>query len=124
MKKLSLILTMALAALTFQACNNSGNRDTVDTADSINEEMDTTTNAVENGATGVAEIDAEFAVNAANGGMAEVALGDLAQQKASNAEVKSFAATMVKDHSKANEELKALAAAKNITLPAAPGEEK
>ena len=29
---------------------------------------------------------------------------------------------MVKDHSKANEELKALAASKNITIPTTPGE--
>ncbi|RCH54233.1 DUF4142 domain-containing protein [Mucilaginibacter hurinus] len=124
MKKLTLITTMALAAFTFQACNNTGNKDTVETADSVNAEMDTTTSAVEETGAGVAEFDAKFAVDAANGGMAEVALGNLAQQKASNAEVKKFAEMMVKDHTKANEELKALATAKNITLPAAPGDEQ
>jgi len=55
--------------------------------------------------------------------LAEVALGKLAQQKAANAQVKSFADMMVKDHTAANEELMALAKTKNITLPAAPDAE-
>ncbi len=60
---------------------------------------------------------AEFAVTAASSGMFEVEAGKLAQQKGSNTEVKNFGKKMVEDHSKANEELKALAAKKNITLP-------
>jgi putative membrane protein len=47
----------------------------------------------------------------------EVELGKYAQQTAQNQRVKNFATMMVKDHSKANDELKALAAKKNITLP-------
>ncbi len=70
-----------------------------------------------------AEDDAEFMVKAASGGMLEVELGRMALQKASNPKVKSFAQMMVDDHSKANDELKALAAKKNITLPATPGDE-
>jgi putative membrane protein len=49
--------------------------------------------------------------------MAEVALGQLATEKASNAKVKDFGQRMMTDHGKANDELKALAASKNITLP-------
>ncbi len=64
------------------------------------------------------EKDTEFAVAAADGGMLEVELGKLAQQKATSAEVKKLAQMMVDDHSKANDELKALAAQKNISLPA------
>src|ERR1700688_3319687 len=64
--------------------------------------------------------DAKFYRDAAEGGMAEVAMGNLALQKAQSASVKDFGALMVKDHSAANEKLKALAQLKNITLPANP----
>jgi putative membrane protein len=53
--------------------------------------------------------------------MGEVELGKLAQDKASDPAIKSFAAMMVKDHSQANEELKALAASKGVSLPAGAG---
>jgi putative membrane protein len=62
--------------------------------------------------------DAEFAVAAADGGMLEVQLGQLAVSKASSPSVKKFGQSMIDDHSKGNEELKSLAAQKNITLPA------
>ena len=120
MKKLSVITMIALAACMFQAC--SGNKDSTETADSINAERDTA-NAVEAGVA-ADEGDAKFAVDAANGGMAEVALGKLAQGKATNAKVKEFAAMMVADHSKANDELMALAKTKNITLPDSVSTEK
>jgi putative membrane protein len=63
--------------------------------------------------------DRGFVEKAAMGGMAEVELGNLAQQKASSAEVKQFAARMVEDHGKANDELKQLASSKGIPLPTA-----
>jgi len=59
----------------------------------------------------------DFIEEAARGGMAEVELGQLASQKASSPKVKSFAAQMVADHSKANEQLKMLASNKHITVP-------
>jgi putative membrane protein len=52
------------------------------------------------------------------GGMEEVELGQLAAQKASSPEVKNFGQHMVDDHSKANDQLKQLAAQKGVTLPA------
>ncbi len=60
-----------------------------------------------------------FMKKAAVGGMAEVELGQLAQQKGSSARVKEFGARMVRDHSKANQELKQLAGLKGVTLPTA-----
>jgi len=63
--------------------------------------------------------DEAFMKEAAIGGMAEVELGKLASDKASDAKVKALGARMVTDHSKANEELKALAAKKNVMLPTA-----
>ena len=64
--------------------------------------------------------DSAFYKHAAEGGLAEVALGSLAQQKSSNQSVKDFGAMMVKDHSAANDKLKAVAASKNISLPTSP----
>ena len=58
-----------------------------------------------------------FWTEAAIGGMAEVELGRLASTKAQNAEVKKFGEMMVADHSKANDELKSIAAKNHITLP-------
>ena len=62
----------------------------------------------------------DFMHEAAIGGMTEVELGKLASTKGANAEVKKFGQMMVTDHSKANAELKALAAKKNVTLPTEP----
>jgi len=65
----------------------------------------------------VSKDDATFVVNAANAGMTEVQLGQLAQQKGTMKDVKDYGAMMEKDHTAAGDKLKALAAQKNITLP-------
>ena len=61
--------------------------------------------------------DAHFAKEAAQGGMAEVKLGQLAQEKGANDSVKSFGKRMVDDHSKAGDKLKEVTSRENITLP-------
>ena len=49
--------------------------------------------------------DAQFVTKAASAGMAEVAMGKLGQEQGKSEDVKKFAARMVTDHTKANQEL-------------------
>jgi putative membrane protein len=69
------------------------------------------------GSTKLDGADHKFVTAAAEGGMAEVELGRLATEKASNSDVKQFGQRMVDDHTKANDELKSLASQKGLTLP-------
>lgn len=64
--------------------------------------------------------DASFYKHAAEGGLAEVQAGQLAQNKGNSQQVKDFGAMMVKDHSAANDKLQQLASSKSITLPSSP----
>jgi putative membrane protein len=66
--------------------------------------------------------DLEFVLKAADGGLAEVALGKLAQEKAAAPEVKQFAQRMVEDHGKANEALAKLATERGTKPPQQPSE--
>ncbi|PYS99991.1 MAG: DUF4142 domain-containing protein [Acidobacteria bacterium] len=121
MKKLftNLGLITVIAAIASVACNTATNTatNTPTNRANVNVVTNANTNAV------VANTNAAgdpFLTEAASGGLAEVELGKIASSKAQNAEVKKFAEMMVTDHSKANDELKTLAAKKSITLPAAP----
>jgi putative membrane protein len=58
-----------------------------------------------------------FVTKAAEGGMAEVELGRLASQRASDDSVKQFGQRMVTDHGKANDELKQIASSKGMDIP-------
>jgi putative membrane protein len=62
--------------------------------------------------------DAQFAKKAAQGGIAEVKMGQLAQQKGTADSVKKFGARMVEGQTKAGDELKGVAASEKISLPA------
>ncbi len=61
--------------------------------------------------------DTAFVKTAASGGMAEVEVAKIAATQAKNDDVKKFAEMLVKDHTKANEELKSAAKAANIAVP-------
>ena len=63
--------------------------------------------------------DEKFMKDAAVDGMAEVQLGELAEQHAASDAVKQFGQRMAKDHQKANDELKQLASQKGVQLPTA-----
>jgi putative membrane protein len=60
--------------------------------------------------------DTNFIKEAAQGGLMEVQLGKLAQEKAADAKVKQFGKRMEQDHSKANDELKKIASDKGVQL--------
>jgi len=68
-------------------------------------------------AASVSATDQDFMVAVAQGGMTEVKLGELAAQKGMRDDVKEFGQMMVKDHTAINDDLKALAAQKGVTLP-------
>jgi putative membrane protein len=60
--------------------------------------------------------DDDFVEDASAKGVAEVEAGKLAQEKGVSPDVKEFAAMMIKDHTAANTELKALADSKKLDV--------
>ncbi len=66
---------------------------------------------------GTAVSDQTFVMKAAMGGMEEVTLGKLAMEQATNPDVKRFGKRMVEDHTKANEQLLAIADKKGFKVP-------
>jgi putative membrane protein len=68
----------------------------------------------------MSKADQEFAQKAGAGGLAEVAMGQLAQQNGGSAQVKDFGQRMVTDHGQANQELQQIAQQENLTLPSEP----
>ncbi len=119
--KNSVLALFCVAALTACKKNESTVTDTstdsVDMAYPMDSAMTDTT--MVSGTTQMNEQDRTFANDAAKGGMMEVMVGNLAAGKATNAKVKSLAEMMVRDHSKANDELKSWATGAAFTLPSA-----
>jgi putative membrane protein len=114
------VLSMcAIALFLLGSCGNNNNHHETK---STSENPEAATDRNENKA--VNQDDAEFIVKAADGGMTEVELGKLAEQKGRMAQVKSFGRMMVEHHSAVNDQLKALAATKGITVPTVMSEDK
>jgi putative membrane protein len=112
MKKALAILS---ATLILGACNNES-KDSVDKADSANKKnIDSPATSSQTVMTD--EESSAFLVKAADGGMTEVQLGQMARERGIDQKIKSFAAMMVHEHSAANDEVKALAAKRNVVLP-------
>lgn len=125
MKRMLFAPLWAVALLAATAsCTSNG--DSVDQAQKTNEARHE--NATANTEMGdlkqdKKDFDSDFMTKAASGGMLEVELGRLVAQRGATPEGKQFGQQMVDDHTKANEELKSIAAQKNITLPATLGED-
>lgn len=106
---------MSLGLFWIVACNNEATEENTEAVDTM--ELNQPDTSQMNAVTSDHE---EFMKKAASGGLMEVELGKYATNNASSPKVKEFGQTMVTDHSKANEELKALAAQKNVSLPLTP----
>jgi len=106
MKKFKLML-LAIVSVILLSCTGKSNRKADQTMDKETMVLTDTTSKDQDG---------EFVKEAASGGLMEVQLGKYAEQNAQNPRVKTFGAMMVRDHTKANEELKIIADSKNLPL--------
>jgi putative membrane protein len=113
-KNIFQILFVALAVF-FASCDSKKTQDSAEVAEEQNEEKHDDSNL---------EKDSKRVVEIADGGLYEVQLATMALTKAKSPEVKKFAQMMVDDHTKANNELKAWAGKKGVTLPDVMSEEK
>lgn len=82
--------------------------------------MSTTTTT----ATELSSADKEFMNKAAQAGISEIQAAEMALSKTNNEDVRQFAQRMIDDHTKANNELKDIAARKGVTLPTEPNEDQ
>jgi putative membrane protein len=73
--------------------------------------------AEENGEMKATSVEKTFIMKAANGGMTEVEAGKAAAEKGASDAVKDFGNRMVKDHSKANDQLKKVASKMGVSVP-------
>lgn len=124
MKNLFLNGLCAAALLTGTAACNS-KTDSVDQAQNANErKIDAGTpdsTSAGKDLKDARQYDTEFMTKAASGGMLEVQLGQAVAKAATTPQAKEVANRMIADHTKANDELKAMAAKMNVTLPATLG---
>jgi len=121
MKKIILISGLLASGYLFQGCasgSSSDKKTSTDSAmgmnDSATKNVDTVSSTVS--AQPIDKACADFSVKAASGGMMEVQLGKIAQDRAMSQRVKDFGAMMVADHTKANDDLMARAKSQNIVL--------
>ena len=124
MKQLLLFGTLTLAAIALLiACGGSNTNVNVNANHNANNAnsgstMGNAVNSVSNAVSSVMTASPEdFMKAAAQGGMAEVKMGQLAAKNAKDPEVKKFGQMMVTDHTAAGKDLEAVAKKKNFTLP-------
>jgi putative membrane protein len=105
-------LSIALAAALAVGCSNS-NKDVSATTPPAGGAVGTA------GTDSVSNSDKEFVKDMITDGTAEVELGRIAAERAVNPDVKKFAQMMIDDHTKANDELTAVASQHSIPVPTA-----
>jgi putative membrane protein len=109
---------MLIAAFLIQSCSSNERKDTSSDTTAIDSIRDST---VLNTSEHTHEVDANdettFLKAAAVGGLMEVEAANDAATRSKNSAVKEFAALMLKDHGKANQEVKMLASKLAVAIP-------
>jgi putative membrane protein len=77
----------------------------------------TTTTTTQSGSTKISKADENFIKKVAQDGMAEIDLATLAKEQAKSDQVKTFADRMIKDHTKANQDLQRIAQNEGVAVP-------
>jgi putative membrane protein len=108
------ILSVTFAAMIAIGCGGDG-RDTDATRPATDTPAVGTAGEAPN--SDINTLDRDWFEDRAMGGMTEVKLGELASQKAQNADVKAFGRMMVQDHTKAGDALKEIGAKHNVMAP-------
>lgn len=126
MKKLSIRFLLFSCVCIFCSCGGGNSNESTTKSDStVTGSSDTTTTSSatkdtmsNNGGQIIDQKTKDFVADAATGGMMEVELGNIAQQKGTSQRVKDFGKMMVDDHTMANNNLKDIASKKNVDVPA------
>jgi len=105
---------LACGGVLMLACGGGANVNVAGLKNSAANVANSVANAVSGATTSSPE---SFMKDAAQGGQAEVKMGDLAAKNAKNPDLKKFAQMMVTDHGAAGKDLEELAKKKNFTLP-------
>ncbi len=123
MKKIIATSCILLTVLAFQSCDGGTSiENSSDTAKSVNILSDTaliieSTDSAFIKSTGVDKYDENFATEAANGSMTEIALSKLVKKKGTGKVIKDYAIMIIQDHGDALNKLKMIAVAEKIILP-------
>lgn len=129
MKKFSLA-SLIIGAVFFSACSGNSNSEKMNSDSTSTVTSSDTTNKTVSSSSDTSKMnmvgdDAKnFSKEAAQGGMLEVQLGNIAMKNGRTQAVKDFGKMMVDDHTKINDQLKDLASKKMVDLPSAVSDDQ
>lgn len=125
--KSAILLSAAVAGLMLAGCestgwnNSSASNDQMDRSDwnpqYPSQQRQQNPNAL-TGNANLGEIDRQFLMDGASGGLYEVQSSQLALQKSSDDKIRSLAQRLIDDHTRVNDQLKRLAQDQGVALPA------
>ena len=118
------LIAVLPCALWLSACTPATTDDAVVTDSGSSGSQSSTEATTGAGKTQVSAEDMQFMKDAAQSGMVEVKMGELASSNGESQQVKDLAQKLVTDHGKVNTELKQLATRKSVMLPDAVTEQQ